>query len=81
MTNFFGLPELEHKAMTMKSLSDASHVRDRLIDLLEEADFECAAGSRFSVHPPFLACAYLCGLTATLMNDIVLAPSSLRGIQ
>jgi len=25
MTNFFGLPELEHKAMTMKSLSDAMH--------------------------------------------------------
>ena len=30
----------------MKSLSDAIHLRNRLIDLLEEADFECAAGSR-----------------------------------
>ena len=46
MTNFFGMPELEHKAMTMKSLSDAIHLRSQLIDLLEEADFECAAGSR-----------------------------------
>ena len=46
MTNFFGLPGLEHKAITMKSLSDAIHLRNRLIDLLEEADFECAAGSR-----------------------------------
>ena len=46
MTNFFGLPGLEHRAITMKSLSDAIHLRNRLIDLLEEADFECAAGSR-----------------------------------
>ena len=46
MTNFFGLPGLETRAITMKSLSDAIHLRNRLIDLLEEADFECAAGSR-----------------------------------
>jgi hypothetical protein len=32
--------------MTMKSLSDAIHLRNRLVDMLEEADFECAAGSR-----------------------------------
>ena len=30
----------------MKSLGDAIHLRNRLIDLLEEADFECAVGSR-----------------------------------
>jgi NADH dehydrogenase len=45
-TNFFGLPQLEQRAMTMKSLSDAAHLRNQLIDMLEEADFECAAGSR-----------------------------------
>src|SRR5690242_5168977 len=45
-TNFYGLPELERRAVTMKSLSDAIHLRNRLIDLLEEADFECAIGSR-----------------------------------
>src|SRR6201987_4998152 len=45
-TNFFGLPELDHRAMTMKSLSDAIHLRNRLIDLLEQADFECAVASR-----------------------------------
>jgi len=28
MTNFFGLPVLQHKAMTMKSLSDAIHLRN-----------------------------------------------------
>lgn len=30
----------------MKSLSDAAHVRNQLIDMLEEADFECATNSR-----------------------------------
>lgn len=45
-TNFFGLPQLEQRALTMKSLSDAVRLRNQLIDMLEEADFECAAGSR-----------------------------------
>src|ERR1700751_1357416 len=45
-TNYFGLPRLEHRALTMKSLSDAVHLRNRLIDLLEQADFECAVASR-----------------------------------
>lgn len=45
-TNFFGLPQLEQRALTMKSLGDAVRLRNQLIDMLEEADFECAAGSR-----------------------------------
>ncbi|MEX2300647.1 MAG: FAD-dependent oxidoreductase [Bryobacterales bacterium] len=45
-TNFFGLPGLEERALTMKSLSDAITLRSRLIAHLEEADFECAAGER-----------------------------------
>jgi NADH:ubiquinone reductase (H+-translocating) len=45
-TNFLGLPRLEQRVLTMKSLSDAAHLRNQLIDMLEEADFECAAGSR-----------------------------------
>jgi len=40
-TNFFGLPGLEEHALTMKSLSDAFNLRNRLIALLEEADTEC----------------------------------------
>jgi len=40
-TNFFGLPGLEENALTMKSLSDAINLRNRLIALLEEADTEC----------------------------------------
>jgi len=46
VTNFFGLPGLEEQALTMKSLGDAIHLRNRAIAHLEEADFECAAHLR-----------------------------------
>ncbi|HEV3408991.1 MAG TPA: NAD(P)/FAD-dependent oxidoreductase, partial [Chthoniobacterales bacterium] len=46
VTNFFGLPGLEERALTMKSLGDAVRLRNRLIAHLEEADTECAAGER-----------------------------------
>ena len=45
-TNFFNLPGLEKSAFTMKSLGDAIEVRNHLIEALEAADFECAAGER-----------------------------------
>jgi len=45
-TNFFNLPGLEEAAFTMKSLGDAIRVRNHLIEALEAADFECAAGDR-----------------------------------
>jgi NADH dehydrogenase len=40
VTNFHNLPG-EEKAITMKSLGDAIHLRNRLIENLEAADFEC----------------------------------------
>lgn len=43
ITNFFNLPGLEERALTMKSLGDAIQVRNRLIALLEEANSECCA--------------------------------------
>jgi len=46
ITNFFDLPGLADRALTMKSLGDAIHVRNRLIALLEEADTECCADIR-----------------------------------
>ncbi len=46
VTNFFNLPGLEERALTMKTLGDAIALRNRLIGYLEEADFECAAGVR-----------------------------------
>src|SRR6266849_6013722 len=40
-TNFYGLPGLQARALTMKSLSDAMRLRNHLIAHLEEADSEC----------------------------------------
>jgi len=48
-TNFYGIPGLQEHALTMKSLGDAIHLRNRLIDLLEEADSECAVSERQSL--------------------------------
>ncbi len=46
VTNFFNLPGLAERALTMRSLRDAQEVRNRLIAHLEEADTECAAKDR-----------------------------------
>ncbi len=40
-TNYYNLPGLEENALTMKSLGDAIFLRNRLIQNMEEADFEC----------------------------------------
>ena len=40
-TNYYNLPGLEQNALTMKSLGDAVFLRNRLIQNMEEADFEC----------------------------------------
>ena len=42
-TNFYGLPGLQANALTMKTLGDAIHLRNRVIAALEEADTECAS--------------------------------------
>jgi NADH dehydrogenase len=43
ITNFYGLPGLEERALTMKSLGDAIRLRNHLISHLEEADSECVS--------------------------------------
>src|SRR5438128_10485608 len=40
VTNFFGLPGVAERALTMKSLGDAIQLRNRLLAHLEEADTE-----------------------------------------
>jgi NADH dehydrogenase len=40
-TNFYGIPGLESHCLTMKTLGDAIHLRNRVIATLEEADTEC----------------------------------------
>jgi NADH:quinone reductase (non-electrogenic) len=42
ITNFYHLPGLEAHALTMRTLGDAIHLRNRVIATLEEADTECA---------------------------------------
>jgi NADH dehydrogenase len=46
VTNFYGLPGLAERALTMKTLGDAIHLRSQLIQHLEEADFECFTARR-----------------------------------
>jgi NADH dehydrogenase len=46
VTNYYNLPGVAEHAVTMKSLGDAIHLRNRLIALLEEADFECCGDVR-----------------------------------
>lgn len=46
VTNFYAIPGLAERAITMKSLGDAMQLRDQLIQCLEEADFECNSGVR-----------------------------------
>jgi NADH:quinone reductase (non-electrogenic) len=41
VTNFYGLPGLQERALTMKSLNDAMRLRNHIIAHLEEADSEC----------------------------------------
>src|SRR6266436_461432 len=41
ITNYYNLPGLEQNALTMKSLGDAIFLRNRLIQNMEDADFEC----------------------------------------
>ena len=44
-TNFYGQPGLERHAVTMKTLGDAIHLRNRVIDALEQASTECETGA------------------------------------
>ena len=46
VSNFFSLPGVEERALTMKSLNDAVTLRSRLIEQLDEADFECCPAMR-----------------------------------
>lgn len=46
ITNFFDTPGLAESALTMKSLGNAMHLRNRLISDLDESDFECFVNER-----------------------------------
>ncbi len=72
VTNFYGMPRLERVAMTMKSLGDAIALRNRLIEQLEEADFECSAGSREHLLSVVVAGGGFAGVeTIAAVNDFL----------
>lgn len=72
ITNFFNLPGLADRALTMKSLGDAIHVRNRLIALLEEADTECCADIRGPLLTFVVAGGGFAGVeTIAAINDFV----------
>ena len=71
-TNFFNLPGLAERALTMKSLEDAIFLRNRLIANLEEADFECAAPLRAPLLNFVVAGGGFAGVeTIAAMNDFL----------
>ena len=72
ITNFFNLPGLAERALTMKSLGDAIHLRNRMIAHLEEADTECAASIREPLMTFVVAGGGFAGVeTVAGMNDFV----------
>ena len=72
VTNFYNLPGLRENAFTMKSLGDAIALRNHVIGLLEEADFECCAGIRNRLLTFIVAGGGFAGVeTIAALNDFV----------
>jgi NADH dehydrogenase len=72
VTNFYDLPGLQEHAFTMKSLGDAIHLRNHVIAMLEEANFECAREDRESLLTFVVAGGGFAGVeTIASINDFV----------
>ena len=72
VTNFAGVPGLEERALTMKSLADAVDLRNRLIENLEIADFECCAKVRRPLLTVVVAGGGFAGVeTIAAVNDFL----------
>jgi NADH dehydrogenase len=72
VTNFYNIPGLAERAMTMKSLGDAMSLRNRLIEHLEEADTECGAKDRESLLTFVVAGGGFAGVeTVGSINDFL----------
>jgi NADH dehydrogenase len=72
ISNFFNLPGLEERALTMKSLGDAIYLRNKPISHLEEADFECCAPERQELLTFVVAGGGFAGVeTIASLNDFV----------
>lgn len=72
VTNFYNLPGVGERALTMKSLGDAIYLRNHLIEHLEQADFECARPMRESLLGFVVAGGGFAGVeTVAAINDFV----------
>ena len=72
VTNFYGLPGLAERALTMRTLGDAIYLRNRMIAHLEEANFECAASLRKPLLTFVVAGGGFAGVeTIAGMNDFL----------
>jgi NADH:ubiquinone reductase (H+-translocating) len=72
ITNFYGIPGLAERALTMKSLGDAVVLRNRLIEHLEAADFECNREEREPLLTFVVAGGGFAGVeTVAALNDFV----------
>ncbi|HEX6174390.1 MAG TPA: NAD(P)/FAD-dependent oxidoreductase [Candidatus Binatia bacterium] len=72
VSNFFNLPGVEERALTMKSLNDAVTLRSRLIEQLDEADFECCPAMRESLMTIVVAGGGFAGVeTVAGVNDFL----------
>ncbi|MEO6527559.1 MAG: NAD(P)/FAD-dependent oxidoreductase [Gemmatimonadaceae bacterium] len=72
ITNFYDIPGLAERAVTMKSLGDAIGLRNLMIEHLEEADFECNAGVRQPLLSFVVAGGGFAGVeTVGAMNDFL----------
>jgi NADH dehydrogenase len=71
-TQFFNLHSVEENSLTMKSLSDAIRLRNRLIAILEEADNECSSYARQDLLSVVVAGAGFAGVeTLASINDFL----------
>lgn len=71
-TQYFGLPGVEENALTMKSLSDAVKLRNRLIAILEAADTESSIEERRRLLSVVVAGAGFAGVeTLASINDFL----------
>ena len=72
VTNFYDIPGLASRAVTMKSLGDAIQLRNQMIEHLEEADFECSESVRRPLLTFLVAGGGFAGVeTVAAMHDLL----------
>ena len=70
-TNFYGLPGLTEHSLTMKTLGDAIHLRNRVIATLEQASTECGAADDGLLTVVVAGGGFAGVETAAALNDFV----------